>query len=152
MVDTLPSPASLRSDRRLSLPSSIMSASTADFMGNKSTKPEANDFQVRRRRAAKLAQFFGVDYKAVMQEVLDSIERGVEDERQSGALQPEEAEVCSTSHHLIPQCSYILSFAGLVPETAHSKEEEIESYCGYLINWTLDYRYPPPCIIHLLIN
>ncbi|KAF7969071.1 hypothetical protein HWV62_28362 [Athelia sp. TMB] len=92
LVDTLPSPTSLRSDRRRSLPSSIMSVSTADFIGNRSTKPEANDFQVRRRRAAKLAQFFGVDYKAVMQEVLDSIERGVEDERQSGALQPEEAE------------------------------------------------------------
>lgn len=31
-----------------------------------------------------------------MQEVLDSIEKGVEDERQSGHLQPEEAEVCDT--------------------------------------------------------
>ncbi|KZP28957.1 hypothetical protein FIBSPDRAFT_238012 [Athelia psychrophila] len=87
LVD-LGSPTSLKSDRRLSLPSSILSASTADS----STRPEANDFQLRRRRAAKLSQFFGADYKSVMQEVLDSIEKGVEDERQSGHLQPEEAE------------------------------------------------------------
>lgn len=91
----LGSPTSLKSDRRLSLPSSILSVSTADS----STRPEANDFQLRRRRAAKLTQFFGVDYKSVMQEVLESIEKGVEDERQSGTLQPDEAEVCGTLHH-----------------------------------------------------
>jgi len=88
------SPTSLRSDRRLSLPSSVMSVTTGDTsLANIGVKPEANDFQLRRRRAAKLAQFFGVDYKSVMQEVLESIEKGVEEERQSGTLQPEEAEV-----------------------------------------------------------
>lgn len=101
------SPTSLRSDRRLSLPSSILSISTADITwANTEAKPEANDFQLRRRRAAKLAQFFGVDYRSVMQEVLESIEKGVEDERQSGALQPEEAEVCSPS---VTPCHRVLT-------------------------------------------
>lgn len=56
-------------------------------------KPEITDFQVRRRRAAKLTHFFGVDYKQIVNEVLDSIEKGVEEERKRGTLQPEEVEV-----------------------------------------------------------
>jgi hypothetical protein len=56
-------------------------------------KPEPTDFQLRRRRAAKLTQFFGVDYKQIIQDVLESIEKGVEEERKRGNLQPEEVEV-----------------------------------------------------------
>lgn len=61
------------------------------------TSPEKNDvtgFQVRRRKAAKLTQFFGVDYRELINDVLQSIEHGVKNEHKSGTLRPEEAEVC----------------------------------------------------------
>lgn len=50
-------------------------------------------FEVRRRRAAKLTHFFGVHYRELIRDVLDSIEKGVVDESRQGNLQPEEAEV-----------------------------------------------------------
>ncbi|KAI6163793.1 hypothetical protein EDD17DRAFT_1693125, partial [Pisolithus thermaeus] len=53
----------------------------------------ATEFQVRRRRAAKLTSFFGVDYRDLIDDILESIERGVEEERGRGTLQPEEVEV-----------------------------------------------------------
>jgi hypothetical protein len=86
------SSASFKSERRRSLPSSIMSVSTADY-GMPLAKPEPTDFQLRRRRAAKLTQFFGVDYKQIIHDILESIEKGVEEERKRGTLQPEEVEV-----------------------------------------------------------
>ena len=61
------------------------------------TAPETNDvtdFQVRRRKAAKLTQFFGVDYRELINDVLQSIEHGVRNEHKSGTLRAEEAEVC----------------------------------------------------------
>lgn len=82
---------SIKSERRRSLPSSIMSVSTADY-NMPALKPESTDFQLRRRRAAKLTQFFGVDYKQIIHDVLESIEKGVEEERKRGTLQPEEVE------------------------------------------------------------
>jgi predicted secreted protein len=57
------------------------------------SKPESTDFQLRRRKAAKLTQFFGVDYKQIIADVLESIEKGVEEDRKRGTLQPEEVEV-----------------------------------------------------------
>lgn len=59
--------------------------------------PETDDvtgFQVRRRKAAKLTQFFGVDYRELINDVLQSIEHGVKNEHKSGTLRAEEAEVC----------------------------------------------------------
>jgi uncharacterized protein YcaQ len=56
------------------------------------------DFQLRRRRAAKLTQFFGVDYRELINDVLDSIENGVQHEQQKGTLHAEEVEVSSISH------------------------------------------------------
>ena len=58
---------------------------------------EINDvtgFQERRRKAAKLTQFFGVDYRELINDVLQSIEHGVKNEHKSGTLRAEEAEVC----------------------------------------------------------
>ena len=69
-----------------------MSVSTADY-SVPTPKPESTDFQLRRRRAAKLTQFFGVDYTQIMTDILESIEKGVEEERKRGTLQPEEVEV-----------------------------------------------------------
>jgi hypothetical protein len=69
-----------------------MSVSTGDS-GVLTPKPGATDFQLRRRRAAKLTHFFGVDYRQIMTDILESIEKGVEEERRRGTLQAEEVEV-----------------------------------------------------------
>ena len=69
-----------------------MSVSTVDS-GVLTPKPGATDFQLRRRRAAKLTHFFGVDYRQIMTDILESIEKGVEEERKRGTLQAEEVEV-----------------------------------------------------------
>jgi hypothetical protein len=69
-----------------------------------SPEPKTSDFQLRRRRAAKLTHFFGVDYRELVHDVLESIEKGVEEERRRGTLQPEEVQVsidkssCSKAH------------------------------------------------------
>jgi hypothetical protein len=91
---------SLNIGRRRSLPSPALSTSIAE--SNTSTiKPEPTDFQLRRRRAAKLTQFFGVDYKQIIHDVLESIEKGVEEERKRGTLQPEEVEVLLKKVHTL---------------------------------------------------
>jgi hypothetical protein len=59
-------------------------------------KPQATDFQLWRRRAAKLTHFFGVDYRELIDDVLDSIEKGVEEERKKGSINPDEFEVLWT--------------------------------------------------------
>lgn len=61
---------------------------------------EVSDFQVRRRRAAKLTSFFGVNYRELIEDILESIERGVEEEHGKGTLQLEEAEVSTISPFL----------------------------------------------------
>ena len=81
---------SLKSERRHSLPSKAsMTSLSSEFY----TSPKASQFQIRRRKAAKLTNFFGVDYRELIQDVLESIEKGVEEERKQGTLQPEEVEV-----------------------------------------------------------
>ena len=56
-------------------------------------RPDVTDFQWRRRKAAKLTQFFGVNHREVIEEVLSSIEHGLEFEQERGAIEAEEAEV-----------------------------------------------------------
>jgi len=73
---------SLNSDYSASISSSLSSPSA-----------EVTSFQVRRRRAAKLTQFFGVDYRDLINDVLESIEIGVQHESSSGTLRAEEVEV-----------------------------------------------------------
>ncbi|KAF5392459.1 hypothetical protein D9757_002248 [Collybiopsis confluens] len=91
---------SIRSERRRSLPARTSMASLAS-LGSITSKISVNEaegsgidgnFQVRRRRAAKLTQFFGVDYRDLVQDVLESIESGVELERGRGRIDTEEAE------------------------------------------------------------
>ncbi|KAG6332094.1 hypothetical protein ID866_6997 [Astraeus odoratus] len=83
--------SSLRSERRHSLPVSTSLVSlTSEYLA---APPQTSEFQVRRRRAAKLTSFFGVDYRELIHDVLESIERGVEEERRRGNLQPEEVEL-----------------------------------------------------------
>ena len=55
--------------------------------------PMEPSFQQRRRRAAKLTNFFGVNYRDLMSEILESIEKGLEEERGKGTLKPDEVKV-----------------------------------------------------------
>ncbi|KAG5341650.1 hypothetical protein C0989_008408 [Termitomyces sp. Mn162] len=83
---------SIKSERRHSLPArtSIISISSESSIAT--PRPEVTDFQARRRRAAKLTQFFGVNYRELINDVLESIESGLEHERKRGTLDPEEVE------------------------------------------------------------
>ena len=59
--------------------------------------PRLSRFQIRRRKAAKLTNFFGVDYHELIYDILSSIEKGVEEECRRGTLQPQEVEVRAVS-------------------------------------------------------
>ncbi|KAJ6601385.1 hypothetical protein DFH09DRAFT_900576 [Mycena vulgaris] len=69
-------------------------AATATAAASTASTPDAerSEFQQRRRRAAKLTQFFGVDYRDLIEDVLESIEHGLNAERRRGTLNPAEAE------------------------------------------------------------
>jgi hypothetical protein len=51
-------------------------------------------FQARRRKAAKLTHFFGVDYRELIGGILESIEHDMQEESHRGSLHPEEIQVC----------------------------------------------------------
>ena len=77
---TVASPTRL--ERRRSLPSrtSILSISSEYSLASVVPPPapeEGYAFQVRRRRAAKLTNFFGVNYRELMSEILESLEKGI---------------------------------------------------------------------------
>jgi hypothetical protein len=57
--------------------------------------PEPTPFQVRRRRAAKLTAFFGVNHRDLFGEVLESIEKGMREDVRAGGLEVGEMEVCT---------------------------------------------------------
>lgn len=81
---------SFMSERRHSLPSNAsMTSLSSEFHAS----PQVSQFQIRRRKAAKLTNFFGVNYRELIHNILESIERGVEEERKRGTLQPQEVEV-----------------------------------------------------------
>jgi len=85
--------STIKSERRRSLPArtSMVSLASSEFSIT-TPKAEITTFQVRRRRAAKLTQFFGVNYRELVNDVLESIESGVEHEHQRGTLRAEEVE------------------------------------------------------------
>jgi len=84
--------ASVKSERRRSLPARTSIISISSEYSISSPKPEVTDFQARRRRAAKLTQFFGVDYRELISDVLESIEHGLEHEQKRGTLNPDEIQ------------------------------------------------------------
>ncbi|KAG2138658.1 uncharacterized protein EDB93DRAFT_1090394 [Suillus bovinus] len=90
---------SFKSERRLSLPTRASMASSITTELPMASPRESSDFQLRRRRAAKLTHFFGVDYRELIHDILESIEKGVEEERKRGTLLPEEVEVSSIMFH-----------------------------------------------------
>lgn len=83
---------SFKSERRLSLPTRTSMTSLITTEIPVPSPKESSDFQLRRRRAAKLTHFFGVDYRELIHDILESIEKGVEEERKRGTLRPEEVE------------------------------------------------------------
>lgn len=92
---------SFKSERRLSLPARTSMASSITTELPVPSPKESSDFQLRRRRAAKLTHFFGVDYRELIHDILESIEKGVEEERKRGTLRPEEVEsLLHKLHHL----------------------------------------------------
>ncbi|OCH90044.1 hypothetical protein OBBRIDRAFT_804252 [Obba rivulosa] len=89
------STGTIKSERRRSLPSRTSLVSLASEFSIASSADErtgGDEFQQRRRRAAKLTAFFGVNYRDLMGEILDSIEKGLEEERGRGTLGPDEAQ------------------------------------------------------------
>ncbi|KAF9011042.1 hypothetical protein BDQ17DRAFT_1420483 [Cyathus striatus] len=108
--------SSIKSERRRSLPARTSMISIASEFSITSPKPEITDFQIRRRRVAKLTQFFGVDYRELINDVLESIEHGLEHERKRGTLRAEEVEVFNDHAFVV---LHILIFnPGLVVEAA----------------------------------
>ncbi|KAI0094493.1 hypothetical protein BDY19DRAFT_23212 [Irpex rosettiformis] len=92
-VDEPPTP---KAERRRSLPARASVTSLASEFSIAasiaSPDPEETMFQTRRRRAAKLTQFFGVDYRELMSEILESLEKGLEEEGGRGTLKPDEVQ------------------------------------------------------------
>ena len=70
-----PSMASLRSEYSITSP------------------PEISAFEQKRRRAAKLSNFFGVNHREIVDDILESVETGVAEERERGTLNQAQAEV-----------------------------------------------------------
>lgn len=70
---------------------SINSVATTSTFATLTPNPMA--FQARRKRAAKLAHFFGASYRDLFGEVLDRIERGMLEEARAGELSQEEFKV-----------------------------------------------------------
>ncbi|KZT72942.1 hypothetical protein DAEQUDRAFT_554563 [Daedalea quercina L-15889] len=96
-----------KAERRRSMPSRMSMASvSSEWTLLPSPPPEESLFQQRRRRAAKLTQFFGVNYRDLMNEILESIEKGLEEERGRGTLKPDEVQVrCAGCCAITPGCA-----------------------------------------------
>lgn len=88
--------------RRRSHPSrmSVMSMSTVSSGSSLYTlTPEPMGFQARRKRAAKLTNFFGASYRDLYGEVLEKLEIGFLEEAREGNMSREEFDVRSEIHY-----------------------------------------------------
>ncbi|KAF8574657.1 hypothetical protein K439DRAFT_1398887 [Ramaria rubella] len=79
-------------ERRRSLPARTSMLSIASTISITLPEPDPSGFQQRRRRAAKLTNFFGVNYRDLFGDVLWSIEMGMREEVKEGVLQVDEME------------------------------------------------------------
>lgn len=84
--------SSILSERRRSLPLRASYTSLASEYTISEAKTEVTPFEVRRRRAAKLSHFFGVSYRDLFGEVLDSLEMSVREDEGKGTLNADEAK------------------------------------------------------------
>ncbi|KZS96084.1 hypothetical protein SISNIDRAFT_438684 [Sistotremastrum niveocremeum HHB9708] len=93
--ERIASGSGLRTERRLSLPitrkDSLLSLRSQFTVS--SPPAEITDFQTRRKRAAKLVDFFGVNYNELLEVVVGKIENGVREEGKRGSLKPDEIDV-----------------------------------------------------------
>lgn len=80
-------------ERRRSLPTKSSTLSLASQYEAQSPDPQMVSFQARRRRAAKLTNFFGVDYRELIGDILENIENGMAEESRRGSLHPDEMQV-----------------------------------------------------------
>jgi hypothetical protein len=80
------SPTTARAERRHSLPVRTSVASLRSQYTLAAAAPDPHAFAQRRRRAAKLAAFFGASYKELLGDVLESIVTGVQDDGGAGRL------------------------------------------------------------------
>ena len=85
-----------RDERRRSLPLCPSIASLRSEYSITSPPPEISTFEQKRRRAAKLTNFFGVSHHHIMDDILESIESGVAEERGRGTLNQAQADVRSS--------------------------------------------------------
>ncbi|KAF9786747.1 hypothetical protein BJ322DRAFT_670560 [Thelephora terrestris] len=88
----IPSPATTRDDRRRSLPLCPSMTSMRSEYSITSPPPEVSTFEQKRRRAAKLTNFFGVNHRDIMTDILESIESGVAEEMGRGTLNEAQAD------------------------------------------------------------
>lgn len=97
----IPSPsvpaATLHDERRPSLPPCPSIASLRSEDSVITPPPEISTFEQKRRRAAKLTNFFGVSHRDIMNDILESIESGVAEERGRGTLNQAQVDVCLLS-------------------------------------------------------
>ena len=83
-----------RLQRTIQYRASLASINTVDSTSTYATlTPEPMTFQARRKRAAKLAHFFGATYRDLFGEVLDRIERGMLEEATRGEMSQDEIKV-----------------------------------------------------------
>lgn len=90
----IPSPAIKRDERRRSLPLCPSISSMHSEYSITNPPAEISTFEQKRRRAAKLTNFFGVSHRDIMSDILESIESGVAEERGRGNLNQAQADVC----------------------------------------------------------
>lgn len=89
----VPSPTTIRNERRRSLPLCPSTSSMRSEYSITSPPPEISTFEQKRRRAAKLTNFFGVSHRDIMDGILESIESSVAEERGRGTLNQAQADV-----------------------------------------------------------
>lgn len=125
--------SSSRAERRRSLPSqpSITSLSS---LASSISPPEISAFEQKRRRANKLTNFFGVNHRDIMAEILENIEKGVEEDRGNGNLDPEQVKVSCVLHdmYVFP---LIVANTGTVAESQEAQEQNLI----YADNWTFSF-------------
>ena len=83
--------------RRRSHPSRVSVMSMTSVSSGSSVfplSPEPMGFQARRKRAAKLTNFFGASYRDLFGEVLERLESGFLEEAREGCMTREEVVVC----------------------------------------------------------
>lgn len=123
----------VRSERRLSLPtrSSNLSLASQFNLSSGPSSPEMASFQARRRQAAKLTHFFGVDYRDLIGDILESIEHDVQEESHRGSLHPAEIQVCLFVLFFLggiePRLNLNLRLVGPFGQAAHPEDE---AFCG----------------------